>query len=188
MGRERRSIELPIKYSSKNYTPQNSRSWLWIHRTWMRWVIRPFLTQISVGSCKNRSSANFKRQASEEWEAAYWHTKDKEFAVFVIAIMTLTQHSEVFGGIKGEGSGWGDLPKHNCCFCSSLQFPLKKETWAVALKTSHAKCIPCKGVLWEVIIRKIIHAILLAEPPKAAKEPGGYEFVISLSPSLCFGA
>lgn len=63
-----------------------------------------------------------------------------------------------------------------------------KETWGVALKTWHAKSIPCEGVLWEMLISRIVHAILPAESPKAVKEPGEYETVITLSPSLCFGA
>lgn len=74
----------------------------------------------------------------EEWEAAYWHTKE-EFAVFVIAIMTLTQHPDVFFvAIKGMEVGKGTFPSTTAAPASAhLSDFFCKNTWEVALKSWH---------------------------------------------------
>lgn len=96
----------------------------------------------------------------------------------------------LFGGIKeGMEVGKGTSPSTAAAPASAhLSSFLCKKDLGSGFKTWHAKGILCHGVLWKMIISRIIHAILLAEFPKAVKEPGEYETVITLSPSLCFGA
>lgn len=158
----------------------------------MRWLIKSYPMLTSVGSCKNQRFAVFRAQASEEREAAYWHTKEEKNMLYLwllswhwLRIQTFLVVSERRWK-RERGPPWVWLLLL-LLHVSPVSF-MRMETWEMGLKAWHAKRIACHGVLWQIIISRIIHAILPAVFPKAVKEPGEYETVITLSPSLCFGA